>query len=69
MKQYYFDSKNRERNEKDFEEKLLTIGNIQYYQVRLEYLYRLCCSYEESGHTIEDFVNQNARFRLSNFTF
>ena len=25
IKQYYFDSKNRERNEKDFEEKLLTI--------------------------------------------
>lgn len=40
-----------------YEEKLLTIGNIHYFRTRLEYLYRLCCDYEKMGKTIYDFVS------------
>ena len=39
-----------------YEEKLLTIGNIHYYEVRLEYLYQLCQNYECMGKTIYDFA-------------
>ena len=44
-------------NEFQYEEKLLTIGKIDYFRTRLEYLYRLCGEYEERGKTIYDFVS------------
>lgn len=40
-----------------YEEKLITLGNVRYYQTRLEYLYNLCLDYERAGHTIYDFVD------------
>ena len=40
-----------------YEEKIITIGNIAYYEARLEYIYRLCQSFEKMGHTIYEFVS------------
>ena len=40
-----------------YEEKILMIGKIHYFEVRLEYLYELCQNYEMMGKTIEDFVS------------
>ena len=39
-----------------YEEHLLKIGNVTSYQVRLEYIYNLIGSLEESGYTIEDII-------------
>ena len=40
-----------------YEEKLIPLGNVRYYQTRLEYLYNLCLKYEKAGNTIYDFVD------------
>lgn len=40
----------------NYEEHLLKIGNITSFQVRLEYVYNLIGSLEESGYTIEDMI-------------
>lgn len=40
----------------DYEEKLLKIGNVTSFQVRLEYIYNLIGNLEESGYTIEDII-------------
>lgn len=40
----------------NYEQQLITIGNIKAFQVRLEYFYNLICSLEENGSTIKDFV-------------
>ena len=39
-----------------YEEKILTIGNINSFRIRREYLYNLCKNYEELGYDIYDFV-------------
>ena len=44
-------------NKFHYEEKLLTIGNIKSFRVRVEYFYNLMNSFEESGNTIYDFVD------------
>ncbi len=44
-------------DEFNYEEKLLTINNINSYIVRREYLYNLAKNYEDSGNTIYDFVD------------
>lgn len=41
----------------NYEEKLLTIGNVKSFRVRTEYFYNLIKSFEENGNTIYDFVN------------
>ena len=41
----------------EYEKKLLTIGNITAFQVRLEYIYNLIASLEQNGYTLEDIVN------------
>ena len=43
-------------NDFQYDEKLITIGNVDYYQSRLEYMIRLAKQQEEEGKTIEDFV-------------
>ena len=43
-------------DEFNYEEKLITIGNIKSFRTRLEYFYNLCRSYEQLGNTIYDFV-------------
>ncbi len=40
-----------------YDEKLITIGNVQSCQVRIEYLYQMCLQYEKQGKTIYDFVS------------
>lgn len=40
----------------EYEEKLLKIGNVTSFQVRLEYIYNLIGNLEESGYTIEDVI-------------
>ncbi len=40
----------------EYEEKLIKIGNITSFQVRLEYFYNLIGNLEESGYTIEDII-------------
>lgn len=40
----------------DYEEKLLTIGNVKSFRVRTEYFYNLIRSFEENGNTIYDFA-------------
>ncbi len=40
-----------------YEEKLLTIGRVHDYRIRLEYIYNLCKNYESHGYTIYDFVD------------
>lgn len=44
-------------NELNYEEKLLTIGNITSYSIRKEYIYNLVNDYSSSGNTIYDFIN------------
>lgn len=41
----------------NYEEKLLTIGNIKSFRIRAEYFYNLVKNFEENGNTIYDFVN------------
>lgn len=41
----------------DYEEKLLTIGNVKSFRVRTEYFYNLIKNFEENGNTIYDFAN------------
>ena len=41
----------------NYEEKLITIGNVKSYRVRTEYFYNLIKSFEANGNTIYDFVN------------
>lgn len=41
----------------NYEECLLTIGNVASFRVRTEYFYNLIKSFEENGNTIYDFVN------------
>ncbi len=40
----------------NYEEKLITIGNVKPFRVRCEYFYNLIKNYEETGKTIYDFV-------------
>lgn len=40
----------------NYEEKLITIGNVKSFRVRCEYFYNLIKGYEETGKTIYDFV-------------
>ena len=47
----------RVMREFQYEEKLLTIGNIESFLVRLEYFYNLCKNYETFGYTVYDFSN------------
>ena len=41
----------------DYDNKLLKVGNIKQNRVRIEYIYNLIKDYEESGHTLEDFID------------
>lgn len=41
----------------NYDEKLLTIGNVKSFRVRAEYFYNLTKSYEETGKTIYDFID------------
>lgn len=41
----------------DYEEKLLTIGNVKSFRIRSEYFYNLCKNFEENGNTIYDFIS------------
>ena len=41
----------------DYENKLLKVNNIKQNRVRIEYIYNLIKDYEESGHTLEDFID------------
>ena len=41
----------------NYEEKLLTIGNVKSFRIRTEYFYNLIKNFEENGNTIYDFVN------------
>ena len=41
----------------NYDEKLLTIGNVKSFRVRTEYFYNLIKNYEETGHTIYDFAS------------
>ncbi len=40
----------------NYDEKLITIGNIKSFRTREEYFYNLCRNYETLGNTIYDFV-------------
>lgn len=40
-----------------YEEKILTIGSVHSYRVRMEYFYQICCNFEKMGKTIYDFVH------------
>lgn len=40
----------------EYEECLLKVGNVNSFQVRLEYIYNLIGNLEESGYTIEDII-------------
>lgn len=40
----------------NYEEKLITIGNVKSFRVRAEYFYNLVNSFAENGNTIYDFV-------------
>ncbi len=42
--------------ELEYEEKLITIGNMSSYLVREEYLYNLINDFEKTGNTIYDFI-------------
>lgn len=44
-------------DELNYEEKLLTIGNITTYSIRKEYIYNLVNDYSSRGNTIYDFIN------------
>ena len=39
-----------------YEEKLITIGDIKSFRIRLEYFYNLINNFESQGNTIYDFV-------------
>ena len=39
-----------------YDEKIITVGNVKAYRVRIEYIYILCKNYEGLGKTIYDFV-------------
>ena len=39
-----------------YEEKIMTIGNMKSFRIRREYLYQLCQNYEAMGKTIYEFV-------------
>lgn len=41
----------------NYDQKLITIGNVKSFRVRTEYFYNLIKSFEENGNTIYDFVN------------
>ncbi|MDD5888408.1 MAG: UvrD-helicase domain-containing protein [bacterium] len=41
----------------NYEEKLITIGNVKSFRIRAEYFYNLVKSFEENGNTIYDFTN------------
>ena len=41
----------------NYEERLLKIGNIKSFRIRLEYILNLIKDYEELGNTIYDFIN------------
>lgn len=41
----------------DYDQKLITIGNVKSFRIRSEYFYNLCKNFEEKGNTIYDFVN------------
>ncbi len=41
----------------NYDEKLLTIGNVKSFRVRTEYFYNLIKNFETNGNTIYDFVN------------
>ena len=41
----------------NYDEKLLTIGNVKSFRVRTEYFYNLIKNFEENGNTIYDFAN------------
>ena len=41
----------------NYDEQLLTIGNVKSFRVRTEYFYNLIKNFEENGNTIYDFVN------------
>ena len=43
-------------DEFNYEEKLITVGNVKAFRVRCEYFYNLIKEYEETGKTIYDFV-------------
>ena len=51
----------------NYEEKLITIGNIKSFRVRIEYFYNLAKSYEETGKTIYDFVEYLDKIFESNY--
>lgn len=41
----------------NYEEKLITIGNVKSFRIRTEYFYNLVKNFEENGNTIYDFAN------------
>ena len=41
----------------NYEEKLITIGNVKSFRVRAEYFYNLVKNFEANGNTIYDFLN------------
>ena len=41
----------------NYDEKLITIGNVKSFRVRAEYFYNLVKNFEESGNTIYDFAD------------
>lgn len=41
----------------DYDEKLLTIGNVKSFRIRTEYFYNLIKNFESNGNTIYDFAN------------
>ena len=47
-------------DEFNYEDKIITVGNIKALRVRLEYLYNLCCSYEDKGdiYSFVDYLNE-----------
>ena len=44
-------------DEFNYEDKIITTGNVKALRIRLEYLYNLCCNFEKTGGTITSFVN------------
>ena len=44
-------------DEFNYDEKLITIGNVKSFRTRYEYFYNLCRNYESLGNTIYDFVD------------
>ncbi len=41
----------------NYEEKLITIGNVKSFRIRTEYFYNLVKDFEQNGNTIYDFTN------------